>query len=101
LARNNAPFQLRNTLSHVVDKNLYVVADNDSNGDGFLSEEDAQNLYSSEYNGKNLKLILKDILDYRTIDDHELLILKEGGEQVEFYYYDLKSETLIKLNTDF
>lgn len=95
-----SPLQNKDSIyPYSLEKNLYSVADKDSNSDGFLSEDDQQNLYSSDYNGTNLKLILEDISGYRIIDDNEVLIFCDTGDTEVFYLYKAESEELVKLNT--
>ena len=82
-----------------LDKNLYITVDEDSNGDGFLSKDDQQDLYASDYDGTNLELIMEDISEYKVIDDNEVMILRKNGKTEDFYLYNAESNKLVKLNT--
>ncbi|MBN2703047.1 MAG: hypothetical protein JXR23_02455 [Pontiellaceae bacterium] len=85
--------------SYSLGKNLYIVVDEDTNDDGSLSEDDQRNLYASDYDGANLKLIMEDISSYRMIDDNEVLISQDNGETEDFYFYNVETDELVKLNT--
>lgn len=81
-------------------KNLYLVISKDENSDGFLnSDDDAADLYVSDYNGKNLKLILKGVENYELMQDNFIMIEAREKSGVTFYTYDLLTKELLKLDT--
>lgn len=81
-------------------KNLYLVISKDINSDGFLNREhDVADLYVSDYNGKNMSVVLKGVNDYKLIRDNLVLIEMRAEPGMEFYTYDLLTKKLLKLDT--
>ncbi|WP_444996437.1 hypothetical protein [Aliikangiella sp. IMCC44359] len=84
--------------SYILNKNLYSVVSQDSNSDGFLNKKDQVDLYVSDYNGQNLKLIFENINELETIGDNKLLVTADELSGVEIYIYHVISEKKIKLD---
>lgn len=81
-------------------KNLYLIISKDKNADGFLnSDDDTADLYVSDYNGKNLKVVLKGVENYQIIDDNFLMIEAKEKSGTTFYTYDILTKELLKLDT--
>lgn len=81
-------------------KNLYTIAENDSNSDGILDDKDATALYVSEYDGTNLQRVLDDIENFQVIEDDNLIIRKQKENNTEFYVYHVVRGELSQLNTN-
>lgn len=84
-----------------ISKNIYILVTADTNKDGFLSDDDVKNLYFSDYNGKNSKLIIKNIEDYQVIANDLLMIKQIIDEEQLFTTFNLKTYELKKLETKF
>jgi len=82
-----------------LDRNIYAVIVNDTNGDARLNSEDKEDLFVSDYDGKNLSLVFKDIEDFTHIADNQLLITRVVKGEKEFFTYDVVSEELTLLET--
>ncbi|MCW8875578.1 MAG: hypothetical protein OQK51_00860 [Kangiellaceae bacterium] len=82
-------------------KNIYRIIESDTNKDGFLNNDDSQNLYVSSVNGEDLKLIGSDIDRYEVIGDDLILIIKGGGKETEFVQYNLKTNQFTRIDTSF
>jgi hypothetical protein len=82
-----------------LDRNIYAVIVNDTNGDARLNSEDKEDLFVSDYDGKNLSLVFKDIENYLHIADNQLLITRVVKGEKEFFTYDVVSEELTLLET--
>lgn len=81
-------------------KNLYLIISKDKNEDGFLkSDDDTADLYVSDYNGKNLNVVLKGVYDYKVIQDNLIMIEVREKPGVTFYTYDVITKKLVKLDT--
>lgn len=80
-------------------KNIYLVISKDTDADGFLSRDDMADLYVSDYNGKNLNIVLKGVESYKPIKDDLIMIEVRGKSDMVFYTYDLLTKKLLKLDT--
>ena len=85
--------------THDLKLNLYCVVNSDTNNDGFLGKDDRQDIYASEYNGKNLILIMKNILDYSLTGNNEVLLIQENENDQLFYIYSVESGEIKKLKS--
>ena len=83
----------------LLNKNIYFVVSADSNNDGLLNYKDHVELYSSEYDGSELKLLFEDVEDSEQIDHNRLLVTVNERDKVEIYVYDVASDKKILLNT--
>jgi hypothetical protein len=81
-----------------LDKNIYLAMEDDSNQDGFLSKQDHKNLYLSDYNGDDTKLLMKNVENYSLVNNNQLLIVKYRKKIKEFYLYDIINLELKLLN---
>lgn len=88
-----------NEHSYKLDKNLYLVVDEDTNENGYFDQNDAANLYTSTYDGKNLSLVLADVGSYELIDNNRLII-SQKGKSPSFFTYKVTESSLLKLNTE-
>jgi len=88
----------------VDDKLILEVVEKDSDGDGFLSYEDDENLYIANHDGSDLILIQKNILSYRVVDSSILMVQikekEESNEKDRFFEYNINTGVYIELNTD-
>lgn len=82
-----------------ISNNIYTVIESDSNLDGYLSEKDSKSLYVSDYDGRNVKNIFKDILSYEVIKKDLILIEKDENAIIEYYTYNLVTYDIVKLKT--
>lgn len=87
-----------NEHGHTLDKNVYLIIDKDTNENGFLDRKDKANLFTSEYDGKNLTLVLSDVGSFNLIDDNKMIVT-QSGKVANFYTFDVKDSSLVKLNT--
>ena len=87
-------------LDRKLSKNIYLIISKDTNKDGFLSRDgDKADLYISDFNGKNLSLVLKEVEDYELIQDNLIMIEVREKSGILFYTYDLLTKKLFKLDT--
>ncbi len=87
-------------LNHFkLEKNIYEIVSNDTNGDELLSTKDKKDFYITNYDGKQMKSILKDISNYELIADNLVLITKKVDKQKQFYLFDVTQEKLKLLDT--
>jgi len=93
-------YKLKDDSRDKLSKNFYLIVSNDTNGDGFLSKKDDSNLFLSDYNGKNMALVLKGVNDYQVIQDNLLLIEKVSRKNKVFYTYDVLTNTLLQIDTN-
>jgi len=82
-----------------LEKNIYVIVSNDTNKDNFLSTKDQQDFYVSNYDGKQIKLVLKDILKYKVVEDNLVLITKKVNKKEHFYLFNVLTSNLKELDT--
>ena len=68
----------------LLDKNLYAVVSQDTNDDKKLTIDDTVDLYSSDYNGLNIKKIGSNIYRYQAINDN-IVIFSEVNNNKEIY----------------
>ena len=81
-----------------LDKNLYLIIDEDTNQNGYLDQKDAAKLFSSNYDGQNLVLILNNVGSFNLIADNKLII-SQKGDSPKFFTFDVNSGNLVSLNT--
>jgi hypothetical protein len=82
----------------VLNKHLYSVVSQDNNSDGYLNKDDRVDLYVSDYDGRNLKLIHENIKEIEIIEDNKIMITGSNIDNGEFFIYDLASGINIKLD---
>ncbi len=83
----------------IFSKNLYLVANRDSNGNGRLDPGDSLDLYISSYTGRWLTLLVKDAVGFEIFaDNHVLITALESGENV-FMDYDPRIAVLKRILT--
>ena len=80
-------------------KNLYLIVSDDTNGDGFLSTKDSADLFMSDYNGKNMSVVLKGVETFDVIQDDLLLIEKKSEGKKLFYTFNVLTKKLFQLDT--
>lgn len=80
-------------------KNIFLLVTNDTNSDGYLSKKDSADLYVSDYNGKNMYLVIKDVEDYDLMNDNLLMIEVGTVDDRKFFTYDLITKNLEKIDT--
>lgn len=90
----------RYNRNYISFKNAYLVAEEDTNSDGFLSSEDKLNFYLSDYDGKQLTLMLENVSDFSYQADHQILLTKGYGPTKSFYILDTLNNSLVKLATE-
>jgi hypothetical protein len=57
----------------LLSKNVYAIAEKDSDNNKKLSSDDVIDLYVSDYNGKNLKIIGQNIYGYQVVKNNTVL----------------------------
>ena len=88
------------TYQYALAKNGYLIVDDDTNQDGYLSSDDHQNFYTSNYDGSALTLILSNV-DSMAVENDNLVHLKQGtGVDAIIYFYQVDIGKLIKLDTN-
>ena len=80
-----------------LDKNIYSIIQKDTDKDSTLSMKDQQDFYISDYDGKNLKNILKNIKQYKVVDDNTILIT---NKEDLFYMFNIITNKLVLLDTN-
>jgi len=80
--------------TYKVSKNIYEIISEDTNNDKFMDALDRKDLYVSDYNGKKLSLILKNILNYNVVADNLILIKIIERNNMKFYIYNLIDNNL-------
>lgn len=93
-------FKQEQRYDYILNKNLYTTVDTDSNGDGYLGEDDEETLYASDYNGEHLELILTGISKYTLIGADKVLITKGEKHKKQFYVYNVESGEIQPIDTD-
>jgi hypothetical protein len=88
--------EYQNTLS----KNIYSVARQDTNKDGYLNQYDKKELLISEYDGTKLKSIMDDIQGYRIINNDVVLVYTATDSDTFYYTFNVLSGALLKLDTN-
>jgi len=83
-----------------LDKNIYSIIQQDTDKDSTLSMKDQQDFYISDYDGKNLKSILKNIKQYKVVDDNIILITKNINKEDLFYMFNIITNKLVLLDTN-
>jgi hypothetical protein len=81
-----------------LDKNLYLIINEDTNKNGYLDHRDEAKLFSSTYDGKDLTLILSNVGSFDLINDNKLII-SQKGDSPSFFTFNVADSTLHKLNT--
>ena len=107
LFENNAlivdftPTQSRETeYRNILSKNIYSVARQDTNKDGFLNQDDNKEFLVSEYDGTKLKSVMDNIAGYQVISN-DLVLLNAATDSDMFYYtFNVLSGELLKLDTN-
>lgn len=84
--------------SYILEKNLYLVVNEDTNENGYLDHKDEAKLLSSTYDGKNLTLILSNVGSFKLINDNKLII-SQRGDSPSFFTFNVADSNLTKLNT--
>jgi Na+-transporting methylmalonyl-CoA/oxaloacetate decarboxylase gamma subunit len=75
-------------------KNVFKVISKDSDGNGMLDLDDQNDLYVSDYDGRNLKLIQADIEDYTINDRQKLLVTSENNGKKVIRFYDAEKDQM-------
>jgi len=79
-------------------KNIYSVARQDTNNDGFLNQNDKKELLVSEYDGANLTPVMDDIEGYRIVDNDTVLIYTVPGGETLYYIFNVGTGELKQLD---
>ncbi|KID56608.1 hypothetical protein JF50_11780 [Pseudoalteromonas luteoviolacea] len=87
-----------NEAGYLLDKNLYLIINEDTNQNGYLDSDDSAKLFTSTFDGKDLSLVLQDIGAFNLISDNKVLI-SQKGKSPKFYAFEVQSSTLTHLNT--
>ena len=89
---------ITNDHSFRLDKNLYLIIDEDTNSNGYLDHKDSVKLFTSEYDGKNLTHVLSNVGSFKLIGDNELIISRKG-DSASFFTFNVVESSLKSLNT--
>lgn len=85
--------------NHTV-RNIYLIASEDRNEDGFLSHEDSITLYTSKIDGTELTVAAKEVVDYKFSDTNEIVVNWIEGEMSRHGIYDLENNKLLTLDIE-
>ena len=85
---------------NVLSKNIYLVAKNDTNKDGFLNQYDKKELLVSEYDGANLKPVMNNVEGYQLIENDMILVYAKGAGGTLYYTFNVLTGEIIQLDTD-
>ena len=77
---------------YLLDKNIYAVAEQDTNEDQRLTIDDTICLYISDYNGLNLKKIGNNVYRYQIINDNLILFSEVIENKEVFRAWDINTE---------
>jgi hypothetical protein len=77
-------------------KNTYLVVTED-NGSGEISEKGRKDLYVSDYDGNNLKMVLQSVDSYYPLDRNRIFISQKEQQNTKYYSYDLVNGILVSL----
>lgn len=80
------------------DKNVYHVVESDSNNDGFLTGDDSKSLYLSDFDGQNLSLIIRDVVETYIIDENTIVIVTKFDGKKAFFNYSVKDSKLYQFD---
>ncbi len=87
-----------NKLGNTFKSNVYHIATEDSNKDGYLSEKDRFSIYVSSYDGTGLKKITDNVTRSYIFEDNTLMIRTGKKYESQYYIYHLLSESLVELD---
>ncbi len=82
-------------------KNVYAVVHSDTNGDGVLNGKDQLEILLSEYDGAQLRSIIKDASNFGVIGADLLMIETGTGAKTQWYTYDIQRAQLTPLDSSF
>lgn len=85
--------------NHTV-RNIYLIASEDTNKDGFLSHEDEMSLYMSKVDGTELIVLANNVIDYQFSDTNEIVINWLEGEESRRGTYNLEKNKLRTFNIE-
>ena len=95
-----SPTQSRETeYQNILSKNIYSVARQDTNKDGFLNQYDNKELLVSEYDGTKLKSVMDNIEGYQVISNDVVLLYTATDSDTFYYIFNVLSGELLKLDT--
>ena len=83
----------------ILDKNIYAIVAQDTNEDKRLSNDDSIDLYTSDYNGLNLKKIGSNIYSYQIINDCTVLFSEVIDNKEVFKTWNTKSDKIEVIKT--
>ncbi|CAI3801370.1 hypothetical protein [Rheinheimera sp. MM224] len=84
-----------------VSKNVYAVVRADSNQDQILNYIDRQEILVSEYDGSQLRSIMKDTAGFRIIGNNKVLIQSGTAAKPVWFLYDISTSQLTPLDSTF
>ena len=87
-----------NELGGIFNSNVYHIATEDSNSDGYLSEKDNFSIYVSNYDGTGLKKIIDNVMRSFVLRDNTLIIRTGTKYESQYYTFDLLGESLVELD---
>ncbi|AOT08682.1 hypothetical protein [Pseudoalteromonas luteoviolacea] len=87
-----------NEAGYLLDRNLYLIINEDTNQNGYLDQDDSVKLFTSTFDGKDLSLVLQDVGNFSLISDNKVLI-SQKGKSPKFYAFEVKNSALLPLNT--
>ncbi|MHC9511871.1 hypothetical protein [Kangiella sp. M94] len=85
--------------NHTV-RNIYLIASEDTNEDGFLSHEDSITLYASKIDGTELTVAAKEVVDYKFSDTNEIIVNWIEDEISRHGIYYLENNKLLTLDIE-
>ena len=87
-----------NDMGDVFTSNVYHIATEDSNTDGYLSEKDNFSIYVSNYDGSGLKKVIDNVIRSFVLKDNTLIIRTGTKYKSQYYIYDLLNDSLVELD---
>ena len=83
----------------ILDKNIYAIVSKDTNEDKKLTIDDTVDLYTSDYNGLNLKEIGKNIYRYQVINDNTILFSEVNTNKEIYKIWNVKNDKIEVIKT--
>lgn len=88
-----------NEMGDIFGSNIYHIATDDTNNDGYLSEKDMFSIYISNYDGSDLRKLISNVSRSFVLKDNILIIRTGTKYNSKFYTYNLLENSLIELDT--
>ena len=87
-----------NEMGNIFSKNVYHIATEDTNNDGYLSEKDVFSVYISNYDGTGLRKLIGNVTRSFVLKENTLIIRTGKKYESRFHIYDLIGDSLVELD---